>query len=414
MKRFVSIAAILMIMFATFGVGVVTAQGKPIRGEIKEKRLLHLYDVFFHQMEKHRIGMEAIIDYVGDTNAGSAQLVVIKDDFVALVGELETAAMDGNAGEFRIILKDARDLTKDFRLESHSVLGTEGEIGKARTRVNEALEENKEYLQTLLGNIQQSRKGAELEIIDEANDEAQGRIDDIEEKGMNVEELQAKLDEIKEKRDALKEKLEVAIASCEGIGLGVCNTTKAQEYRDLKEEIKQDYKELREISRKIGQAHRIANAIQASHRVIERMDSLISNAEERGADVTVAKAKLDEVVYMLDSVEAEYNESNYEGALAELKNAKEALKGSGIKKAIERKVEAIKGRKTPAAATTTPAPTEEEEVGEENVSESEEAPSTLAPTTQGDEEAGEEGVSESHGGPSTLSPGNNTTTSNQQ
>jgi hypothetical protein len=122
---------------------------------------------------------------------------------------------------------------------------------------------------------------------------------------------------------------------------------------------------------------------------LERIEERISNAEETGADVTVAKAKLDEIKSMIDSAGSKYNESNYEGALAELKNAKEALKGSDIKKAIERKVEAIKGRKTPAAATTTPAPTEEEEVGEENVSESEE-------------------------GPSTLSPGNTTTTSNQQ
>ena len=42
----VSVAAILMIIFATFGFGVVTAQEEPIREKIKEKRLLHLYDVF--------------------------------------------------------------------------------------------------------------------------------------------------------------------------------------------------------------------------------------------------------------------------------------------------------------------------------------------------------------------------------
>lgn len=344
----VSVAAILMIIFATFGFGVVTAQEEPIREKIKEKRLLHLYDVFFYQMEKHRIGMEAIIDYVdekGDTNAGSDQLVVIKDSFVALEGELETAAEAGDAEKFKEILKDSRELTKDFRLESHEVLGTEGEIGEARTKVNEALEENNDYLQTLLGNIQQSRKESELEIVDEANDGAQEKIDNIKEKGVDVEELQAKLDEIKDKRDTLEGKLEAAITSCEGVGLGVCDTAEAQEYRDLKEEIKQGYKELREISRTTGRAHKISNAIQASHKVLERIEARISSAEEIGADVTAAKAKLDEVKDMVNSAEAKYNESDYEGALEELENAKEALKGSSIQKAIERKALKDKGPK---------------------------------------------------------------------
>jgi exonuclease SbcC len=328
----------------------------------KKMKLLHLYDVFFHQLERHRIGMEAVIEYVnenGDTNAGSEQLVIIKDSFVALESDLETAANADDDKEFRSILKDARELTKDFREEAHSVLGTEGAIGEARTKVNEALKENEEYLKSLLVNIQNSRKESELEIIDEANDEIEARIEKIKEKGEHVEELKDKLDEIKEKRDALKEKLEAAIEACEGVGIGVCDTPEAQEYRALKEEIRQSYKELREISKKIGKAHRILEAVKVSRRVLERIEERISTAEEAGKDVTVAKAKFDEVKGMLDAVEAKYNEGDYEGALAELKNAQKALRGSGIKKVIER----MKG-----AAEEEEEVEEDEDEGEEDTS----------------------------------------------
>ncbi|MEE8402514.1 MAG: hypothetical protein V3R93_02040, partial [Candidatus Hydrothermarchaeaceae archaeon] len=266
---------------------------------------------------------------------------IIKDSFVALEGELEAAANASDDREFKRMLKDSRGLTKDFREESHRVLGAEGEIGAARTRVNEALDGDKDYLQTLLDNIRQSRKDSELEILDEANEGIQERIVHIKEKGRDVAELQAKLDEMKEERDALKEKLEAAIASCEGAGVGDCDTAEAQEYRALKDDIKDGYKELRTTSKKTGQTHRISNAIKASRKVLERLETRISQAEARGVDVTAAKAKFDRITEMLDSAEAKYNEGDYEGALAELKNAKEALKGSGIKKAIERKSGAI-------------------------------------------------------------------------
>lgn len=394
-RKIVSMAAILLAILAIFGSGVVTAQENQtteqttnetgmtiaqeeqktvranVKEKVKEKKQLHQYDVFFYQMEKHRIGMEAVIAYVdesGEGNAGSAQLVVIKGDFVALEGELETAANSGDAKEFQSILKDSRDLTKDFKTEAHNVLGTEGEIGAARGKVNEALEENSEYLDTLLSNIQQSRRESELEIVDEANEVIAERIKTAKGKGGDTGELEENLEEIKEERDELEEKLDAAIASCEGTIIAECETPEAEAYREQREEMKQKYTEIRETSRKVANENRMSKVVDASRKVLEKTQERIATAEEAGADVTVARAKLDEIKGMLDQAEGKAGEGDYEGALEELKNAKGAFKEvqrerieNRIETAKELREEAVEERRAGASGNGD----EDEEGGDE-------------------------------------------------
>ncbi len=322
-------------------------RGRPF----KKMKLLHLYDVFFHQLERHRIGMEAVIAYVnenGDTNAGSEQLVIIKDSFVSLEGELESAANSTDDRAFKKILKDARALTKDFREESHNVLVGEGEIGAARTQVNDALKENKEYLKSLLANIQNSREDAELEVIDEANDEIEEKIKNYKKEGGNTKELKEKLRELKDKREELEAELEKAIQSCGEVSVDECDTPEAQDYKAKKEEIKESYKELRKISRKVVRVQKVFKALRDSHRVLEKLEERITKAGEEGADVAALKAKLEEIKAMLDSTEAKYNESGYEGALDEFRNAKEAFKTTRkeyAERGKERRKEAVEKAK---------------------------------------------------------------------
>jgi hypothetical protein len=309
----------------------------------KKMKLLHLYDVFFHQMEKHRIGMEAIIEYAnvqGDVNAGSEQLVIIKDKFVVLETDLETAANADDDSEFRQILKDARGLTKDFKDEAHDALGTEGAIGEARTKVNEALDVNADYLKTLKENIQNSREESELELVDDVNEEIEEKIEKAKEEGVDTEEFEARLEELKDKREELEAKLEAAIASCEDVSIDECDTLEAEEYQTLKEEIKVAYKEIRETSRKTARAKKVSSALRQAQKVVERLEAQIAKAEEEGADVTVLKAKLEEIKAMLESTETRYDEEGYEGALSEFNSARDAFKTTRadfIKKAKERR-----------------------------------------------------------------------------
>lgn len=326
-----------------------------VESEIKrDKRLQHRCNVVFHQMERLRIGMDEVINYAEEIDANAGKLIILRDEFVSKAAELNETAAQGDLTRFKGVLAHIRGIVKEFRLEAHSVLGDK--VGEAQVRVATALQENKEYLQTLIDNIAKSRKDADLKAMDDAIEDADDKVKKLEEKGVNITQLKEKLEEVEEKREALKEKLDAAIESCVGVGLGACNTTEAQEYRAIKEEIKQEFRELREISRVTGMSLRIAKALEASEKVVERAKKRLERAEERGMDVTVEKAKLGQVEEILSESKEKLEAGDFEGALKELTAAREAyesirelVKGKRIKgeEELERGKERVKDTKKP-------------------------------------------------------------------
>ncbi len=322
-SRMLALAAILMVVMGTIGVAFAQEERGSTREEIKGKRLLHRYNVVFRQAEQSRIGMEAVIAYVDEIGNDSTTLAGIKDNFVAKVGELKTAAEGNDFEGFKDVTSDMRDLIKDFRDEAHNVLGTD--VGEARTRVAQAIQGQRDYLNSLVDEIRTARGEVELEAVDEAIEDVEERTDKAVERGADATELKAKLAEIKEKREELKLKIDAAIASCGEAGLGKCDTPEAQEYKALKEEIKDDFKGLKEIAKATGLKKRISKGIEAAGNVLEKANERLERAEESGVDVTTAKAKLDEVQRLLDSAEEKLDAGDYEGAMDELKAARTAF-----------------------------------------------------------------------------------------
>ncbi len=318
-------AAIVVLMFVLAGVSSAIAQEDSGK-EARAKKLMHRYHVAFRHAEQVRIGMEATIAYVNELGNDSTTLSNIKKDFVAKVADLKTAAENNDFKAFEDALADMRTLIKSFRTNAHEVLGNN--VGEAQTRVAKALQDNREYLNSLVQNISRSKGDQEIAEIDRVVNETEEKADKAASQGVNVSVLKTKLAEIKEKRDELKEKHAAAVESCKGTGLGECNTTETEAYSALKAEIKQDFKELRDIARATGQAHRIANNIDAAKKVLDKAEALVSRMEEEGADAAVLKAKLDEVAKLVDSAEAKYKAGDYSGALEELKAAREAFKAT--------------------------------------------------------------------------------------
>lgn len=348
-------AAIVVLMFVLSGVSVAVAQedsGKETRG----KKLTHRYNVVFHEAEKIRIGMEATIAYVNELGNDSTTLSNIKTDFVAKVAELKSAAENNDFSGFQNALADIKTLIKSFRIAAHAILGNN--VGEAQSRVAKALQDNREYLNSLVQNISRSQGEAEIEEIDQAVNETEKKAERAESQGVNVSALRSKLAEIKEKRTELKARHAAAVESCKGTGLGECNTTEAEAYRALKAEIKQDFRELRDIARSIGQAHRIANNIDAAKKVLNRTEALVSRMKEEGVDTAVLEAKLDEVRKLIESAEAKLKAGDFSGALEELKDAREAFKSTAkeIREASrevrrERREERVENRSEGAAET---------------------------------------------------------------
>jgi hypothetical protein len=361
MRKFIVLVSVLLLVTASFG----AAMAQPEEKVPKKKILIHRYNVVFYQMERLRIGMDAVIDYAQEINASTDKLIELRDEFVAKEAELNQTAVEGDFVGFKGVLAHIKGIVKEFRIESHAVLGDN--IGEAKVRVANAWQENKEYLKTLIDNISKSKKEADLEKVEEAIEDAEEKVDKLEERGANVTPLREKIEEIKEKKELLREKLEAAIESCKGVGLGACNTTEAEEYRALRDEIRQEFRELKEIAKDTGKKVAIARVIEASERIIEKTKERLEKLEERGVDVTVPLAKLEEVEELLDSAEEKYEAGDYEGAKEDLKAVRKAFKSvrDEIRENIKKKIETLKEQRKSLREQRKLEPKEEEEEFEE-------------------------------------------------
>jgi tetratricopeptide (TPR) repeat protein len=268
--------------------------------------------------------MEVIIGYVEDLGKDTTTLVSLKDDFVSLVENLEAAAERNDIEEGRAIIEQMKTIVSQFRAEAHALIE---DVEEAKAAVQEALEENKDYFDSLLTEARDARRDRNLEVFDLLSARAQGRIDKAKVRGVDVTALQAKLDEIKEKRSELIDVMNDVIAACHGLGRAECEETpEAQAYVTLREDIKSEYRELRDLARKQGRGFRISKALAQANSIISRASERLDRAEARGIDVTVEKAKLNEIQKMVNDAQAKYDAGDYAGAIEDLRAAREAFK----------------------------------------------------------------------------------------
>ena len=105
-QKMLAILSVLLVLSATFGVAVGEEAKKP-----EDKKLMHLYYVTFHEMEKLRIGMEAVIKYVQETGNDTTKLTELKNSFVAKQGEIKTIAEGGDKSAFKDAIAQIRNIT---------------------------------------------------------------------------------------------------------------------------------------------------------------------------------------------------------------------------------------------------------------------------------------------------------------
>lgn len=303
----------------------------PADSVITTKQTLILYKYALLPIEKHRVGMEALIGYVQAQGKDASELVTLKDNFISLGDQLKAAAEANDYKKGMSIVSQMKGTVTDFKSEVKQLVA--GNEIAAKDALNAALEQNSDYFDSLVTDAREAQRDRNLELFDLANARAQGRLDKAKEKGIDVSALQAKLDEIKELRSRLVDSMNTGIASCKGEGLGKCNTPEAAEYKALKQEIKNKYKELAELAKGTGQSQRVAAAVTKARQIIANGEKMLGSTEQRGIDVSAEKAKLSEIKALVDSAEAKYKNNDLAGAKEELKKAQEkfnALKNDVI------------------------------------------------------------------------------------
>ncbi len=299
------------------------------RDELKTTQAWMLYKYALLPAEKHRVGMEALIGYVESINGSTVKMVELKNQFITQQDSLKAAAENADYTGGKAIVKEMKDTVADFKTEVRAQVGTNTQ--PAKDALTTALEANEDYLDSLVTEAREAKKDRNLEAFDFANAKIQTRLDKAKGNGADVTALQAKLDEITAKRSELLDAMNQGIASCKGEGLGKCNTTESQAYIALRAELVNDYKELRDLAKQVGQGQKIGNAITQAYTTISNAEKTIATAEGKGRDVSVEKAKLAEIKAMVDSADTKYKAGDYTGATSDLKAAKdafEALKAS--------------------------------------------------------------------------------------
>ncbi|CAG0971382.1 MAG: hypothetical protein MPEBLZ_03670 [Candidatus Methanoperedens nitroreducens] len=296
----------------------------PAESVIKTKQAWMLYKYALLPVEKHRIGMEAIIGYAQSAGKDASKLVTLKDKFVLLADQLKAAAEKNDYPGGKSIISQMKDTVTGFRTETKTLVS--GNESAAKDALNAALSANSDYFDSLVTEAREARKDRNLEFFDLALARAQGRLDKAKENGIDVSALQAKLDEISSLRSDFVDSMNEGIAACTGEGLGKCTKPEVEAYKTVRDEIKNKYKELIELAKTAGQSQRFAATITKARDIIAKSETVLDAARKRGIDVSAESAGLDEIKGLVNSAESKYKAGDFNGAKDDLKKAQDKFK----------------------------------------------------------------------------------------
>jgi len=231
--------------------------------ELRDERLQVRYDFALYRAERHKIGMEAIIDYVDELGGDSSTLADLKSDFLSKLDELENAASEGDWETYDGIIEEMKSIVKNFREEARNQISEENRE-EARNRIQQNLDENEEHLSGLLSTAYENGKSHMRGKFDAAICVAENAIERLSKWGLDTSEIEAKLDEIKAKEDDITDKMEAAALSCADVPYGLCETDEKAEYEAAKDELVEEFRDLRDAIKDLKKQRFSQAGVQAA------------------------------------------------------------------------------------------------------------------------------------------------------
>ncbi len=295
-------------------------------GLVNTSEAFVLYRFALVQVEKARIGMEALIGFAEAQGANDTSGLVALRDALASEKDQLGAAIDGSDIPLaRRIISSMRGTVSSFRTELGSVVTNHT---GARAAVDVALSNNEEYLDSLVTDARTAQRDRNIELFDLAVARAQARIDFANTIGWNVSGLQAKLDGIRDMRSPLLDAMNSAIEACTGEGIGKCTSGQVPQYIAIRNDIVRGFKDLLDLGRASIICNRVRNALNTA-------DTTISALEKRPA----AAALLPQIKDKVSTARVRYDRGDCSGAADDLNSALNVIKsaraaaggGGGIK-----------------------------------------------------------------------------------
>lgn len=249
----------LILVFAFFAAALliipaVTAVQCTSLQQLNQERLQVKAEFANYRAEQHMFGMDAVIEFAEEQGADTAEMEQLRNQFEEKNQELQAAAETGNQNQYQEILQEMKQIATQFREEARNQIA-EGDMDQARDRMRQRLQEQDEHLGGLLETARTQAKthtGARFEAHVCV---AQNLMEQFKNKGGDLADLEDDLDAIKAKKADLLEKREAAITSCADIPYGQCDTDEKAEYEDAKDELIDEFTQLRTQFREKVQAH---------------------------------------------------------------------------------------------------------------------------------------------------------------
>lgn len=302
---------------------------KAIRFESEFKKKIKKIDfpvkkrTILYQLKKHLIGMDAVIEFAGELGNDTTGLEELRDEFKTVIENIEGVLSSEEKDPLGRHVAEARKIANEFRKTSNELL--EDKVGEARERVRKAIAEDKDGVLAEEADKIRAEEGTHgLRSFDAHVENAQRKIDRLVKVGFNVREAQEKLEEIKDNRPALVEATDAFINSCLGKPLS-CDNEEHDKLKELRKEIRGEFKELDDIIKKIRKGERIAHLAAKLERAIDRAENKLTKAEEKGLDITVYRAKLEEIKRILDNARGKAEAGDIKGAMVDIRSGHVAL-----------------------------------------------------------------------------------------
>lgn len=310
MKReFLMALGVMLIICSTF-MSAVSAEEFPILDRQVEIRQAHLAWISAVQ----ETSMEAIIAYIDEISngTGTSELTLLRDDFKDQTDEIETLTTHIALNE---ALRQLQQITADFRVEGRKQMSAyNGKYAELAIALKDALAENKETLDNLEDTYWETRKTNALEIFDLRVENAQTILDTLENLGYSTSEAQAKLDEITVK----KSDLETALENRDNLEIYLVNV----EILELSEELAEI---VRDLQIEIPEDILITYWLDVGTRVVERIETIISEIENLGIDITELQAIHERAETDLEEAQDAFDARDLDGAIAALEDLKTDL-----------------------------------------------------------------------------------------
>ncbi len=326
---------VLVLLLAISSVGVASGDysvlGKQV--EIRQAHLTWIATML-------EVSMEATIGYIDEISEGTGT-----SELSSLLGDFRDQIKKTEELTTHVALDDAiiqlTQIIGDFRSETLKQMNEhDGDGLQLLDRIITALDDNKDELDNLEDEYWETRKNNALEVFDIYVDSAQDILDILEDEGYDIIEAQKKLNEIKNKRGDLGE----ALGDRDNIEISWIYL----KIVDLSLELGWI---VRDLQVEIPPETMIKYWIDVCERVVERTDTLISELDSLGIDVTELESIQSKVEADLKEAQDAFNAGDLEAAvdaledletdLIELKDAySEPLFGETLTEYVEAEIEA--------------------------------------------------------------------------